>query len=109
MVVWLVSFPDPRSVEGGSRDETNQHGCVCINSQLLKLVYRYCIALHVHNPEDHTFLPRRGGYCRDKNMEDHIQEKLTACQRYLHQLQKDENMTQKNITSKSERKKLAVF
>ena len=42
-------------------------------------------------------------------MEDHIQEKLTACQRYLHQLQKDENMTQKNITSKSERKKLAVF
>ena len=42
-------------------------------------------------------------------MEDRIQEKLTACQRYLQQLQKDENMTQKSITSKSERKKLAVF
>jgi len=42
-------------------------------------------------------------------MEAHVQEKLAACERHLSQLRREEQTIQRNITSKSERKKLTVF
>ena len=42
-------------------------------------------------------------------MEAHVTEKLSAVERQLTQLQREEQTIEKNITSKTERRKLAVF
>ena len=42
-------------------------------------------------------------------MEAHVKEKLTALERQLSQLQREEQTIEKNISSKTERRKLSVF
>lgn len=42
-------------------------------------------------------------------MEAHVLEKLNAVDRQLSQLQREEKTIEKNITSKTERRKLSVF
>lgn len=42
-------------------------------------------------------------------MEGHVMEKLSTVDRQLSQLQREEQTIEKNITSKSERRKLSVF
>jgi hypothetical protein len=42
-------------------------------------------------------------------MEEHVKEKLSAVDKQLTQLQREEQTIEKNITSKSERRKLSVF
>lgn len=42
-------------------------------------------------------------------MEAHVMEKLSAVERQLTQLQREEQTIEKNITSKTERRKLSVF
>ena len=42
-------------------------------------------------------------------MESHVTEKLSAVEKQLSQLQREEQTIEKNITSKSERRKLSVF
>ena len=50
-------------------------------------------------------------YCRggDKQMEVHVKEKLADVDRQLGQLQREEQSIEKNISSKTERRKLSVF
>ena len=45
----------------------------------------------------------------DKQMESHVKEKLSVVERQLTQLQREEQTIEKNIKSKTERKKLSVF
>lgn len=42
-------------------------------------------------------------------MEGHVKEKLSAVEKQLTQLQREEQTIEKSITSKSERRKLSVF
>ena len=47
--------------------------------------------------------------CRDKMMEEHVTEKLSAVDKELGRLQAEERQIEKSLKTKSERKKLRIF
>ena len=47
--------------------------------------------------------------CRDKTMEAHVMEKLSAVDREMEKLQAEERKIEKSLEMKSERKKLRIF